>query len=150
MAEEIKKIDSRDYPFEYPFQYERRKRDKEAIDILYRILRPLALEGLPVYRELMNEDKNSIPDSYVLIVSDITDSGRIYGDGRAQLRISNCDVHLISKGTAKNAGDLHNKNKIKVAAKLREADLDFQGYNLGYNNSMNYTEYTWSVDILHG
>ena len=91
---------------------------ENAADVLWSIVSPLAAE-IPVYKEIMSEDENSTPESYLLIRSDITNGGRIYGDGKALLRRSNCDITLVSKSKGDVSTDIHNVNKAKVEALLR-------------------------------
>ena len=54
---------------------------ENAADVLWSIVSPLADE-IPVYKEIMSEDENSTPESYLLIRSDITNGGRITGTER--------------------------------------------------------------------
>lgn len=122
---------------------------QDPIQQLYNIVKPLANE-IEIYKEVMTEDENSTPDSYILLKSDMTDSGRVYGDGKAQLRASDCDILLISKGTADVSTDLHNVNKRKVKALLDDLEIDYIGVNLGYDDSIKSTQHTWTVTVLYG
>lgn len=116
---------------------------------LYNIVEPLANE-IEIYKEVMTEDENSTPDSYLLLKSDMTNTGRVYGDGRAILRASDCDIVLVSKGTAGNSTDLHNVNRRKITALLDDLEIDHIGVNLGYDDSIKSTQYAWTVSILYG
>ena len=122
---------------------------QDPIQKLYDIVKPLANE-IEIYKEVMTEDENSTPDSYLLIKSDMTNTGRVYGDGKAQLRASDCDIILISKGTADVSTDLHNINRRKVMALLDELDIDYIGVNLGYDDNIKSTQYTWTVTVIYG
>ncbi len=122
---------------------------ENAADVLWSIVSPLAAE-IPVYKEIMSEDENSTPESYLLIRSDITNGGRIYGDGKALLRRSNCDITLVSKSKGDVSTDIHNVNKAKVEALLRAADAEYTGYNLGYNDVQKISQYSWSVTFIYG
>ena len=122
---------------------------QDPIQKLYDIVKPLANE-IEIYKEVMTEDENSTPASYLLIKSDMTNTGRVYGDGKAQLRASDCDIVLISKGTADVSTDLHNVNKRKVMQLLDMQDVDYIGVNLGYDDSIKSTQYAWTVSILYG
>lgn len=121
----------------------------DVMQSLYNIVKPLANE-IEIYKEVMTEDENSTPDSYILLKSDMTDTGRVYGDGKAQLRASDCDILLISKGTADVSTDLHNVNKRKVKALLDDLEIDYIGVNLGYDDSIKSTQYAWTVSIVYG
>lgn len=117
--------------------------------MLYNIVKPLANE-IEIYKEVMTEDENSTPDSYILLKSDMTTSGRVYGDGKAQLRGSDCDILLVSKGTADVSTDLHNVNQSKVEDLLDSQEIDYIGVNLGYDDSIKSTQYAWTVNLLYG
>ena len=60
--------------------------DKPAIDSLWEIVKPLS-DTIPIYREVMTEDKNGTPNSYVILRSDVTNYGEIYGDGESHIRV---------------------------------------------------------------
>lgn len=122
---------------------------QDPIQQLYNIVKPLANE-IEIYKEVMTEDESSTPDSYLLLVSDVTNSGRVYGDGKAILRVSDCDIKLVSKGTADVSTDLHNVNRRKVAALLDSLGIDYIGVNLGYDDSIKSTQYTWTVTVIYG
>lgn len=117
--------------------------------MLYNIVKPLANE-IEIYKEVMTEDENSTPDSYILLKSDITTSGRVYGDGRAILRASDCDIVLVSKGTADVSTDLHNVNLSKIEDLLDDLGIDYIGSNLGYDDTIKSTQYAWTVNLLYG
>lgn len=121
----------------------------DAMTKLYNLVKPLA-NKIPIYKNVMTEDDSSTPDSYILLIDDVTNNGRVYGDGKSIIRSSDCDIHLISKGTAKNTNSKHNVNRRKIDKLLNDAGIDWNGINLGYNNSDDYTEYTWSVNIIYG
>lgn len=122
--------------------------NKEPNEALWEIVSPLSAE-IPIYKEAFADDKNSEPDSYLIIRADVANSGWAYGDGECELRKSDCDIILVSKGLAD--GDcLHNRNKAKVEKLLKTAGVAFYGNNLGYNTAIKSTEYTWSVKIIYG
>lgn len=122
---------------------------QDPIQKLYDIVKPLASE-IEIYKEVMTEDENSTPDSYLLLKSDMTNTGRVYGDGRVILRASDCDIVLVSKGTADVSTDLHNTNRRKVMQLLDDLEIDYIGVNLGYDDSIKSTQYTWTVNLIYG
>lgn len=138
--------------------------DKSSAEALWEIVKPLLDYGksypysysystereLPIYKEVMDEDENDVPDSYLLIRRDVADRGRIFGDGKTQYRQSSCDLILVSKSKGQNSSDLHVKNIDRVKAALTAAGVRFEGYNLGYNETQKTSEYTWTVDLLYG
>lgn len=122
---------------------------QDPIQQLYNIVKPLANE-IEIYKEVMTEDDDSTPDSYLLLKSDMTNTGRVYGDGRAMLRASDCDIVLVSKGTADVSTDLHNVNKKKVMQLLDREEIDYIGVNLGYDDTIKSTQYAWTVTVIYG
>ena len=121
--------------------------NKEAIQAMWDIVKPLAKE-IPIYKETFTEDASSTPKSYILLVSDITDNGKVYGDGTAKIRSHDCDIHLISKGVADSSKDLHNINKNKIAKLLQDNGIDYISVNLGYDDNQKRTEHTFSIEVL--
>lgn len=120
--------------------------NEEPIQVLWDLFKSLSAD-IKIYKETMNEDKDSTPDSYLLLRSDITDSPLVYGDGITLVRQSDCDVILVSKGAATQTTDLHNVNRAKVAAVLDGIEIAYSGHNLGYEDSINSTQYTWSFEL---
>jgi hypothetical protein len=122
--------------------------NKLPIDALWDIVKSLA-DTIPIYREAMDEDENSTPESYLILRSDVSSGVELYGDGSAQIRRSDCDLILISKGKATKSTDTHNQNKALIAAALDSAGILYEGYNLGYDETLKSTEYTFSVTIYY-
>lgn len=123
--------------------------NKEPILVLWDAVKDLADE-IEIYKETMDEDADSTPTSYLLLRSDISNVPHFYGDGKTQIRRADCDIILVTKGVATNTTDLHNINRAKVTQALEGAGLAYEGYNLGYDDSIKSTQYTWSVTIYYG
>lgn len=118
----------------------------DTMAILWELFKDI---GIPVYKQSMDEDENSTPQTYIVIRSDITDGARVFGDGKTQIRKSNCDIILVAQGADRSDGDFAvNCNKVKEL--LDGAELPYTGRNLGYNESLKANEYSWSVNILYG
>lgn len=111
---------------------------------LWDIVKPLA-DDIEIYKEVMDEDENSMPDSYILLRTDMSNSVAMSGDGGARIRQSDCDIILVTKGTATRTTDLHNINKAKVEEVL--GDMHYDSYNLGYDASMKVSQHTWNLTI---
>lgn len=120
-------------------------------EALWSLVSSLA-DKIPVYKEVMDEDENSVPESYLLLRTDVGtgDSGSIYGDGEAHLRQTECDIVLVSKSKGANTDDIHNQNKAKVKKLLQVSGVTFYGTNLGYDETLKSSRYTWSVRIVYG
>ncbi|MBR5223816.1 MAG: hypothetical protein IKV81_06610 [Clostridia bacterium] len=104
---------------------------------------------IPIYKESMHEDVNDIPDSYILLRSQITDTTESYGDGKSVVRSADCDIMLVSKGYADDTDDLHNINKRKIREHLKAQGINFDEVNLGYNDSLKSTQHTFSVEVKY-
>jgi len=120
--------------------------NKEPILVLWDALKSLNTD-IPIYKETMDEDADSTPESYILLRSDISNAPALYGDGKTQIRAADCDIILVTKGIATNTTDLHNINKGKITDELNTAEMPFSAYNLGYDDTIKSTQYTWSVII---
>lgn len=122
---------------------------ESAMDALWEMISPLK-DKISIYKQTVDEDESNLPQSYLLIRSDITNSPAVFGDGKALLRQSECDVMLISKTAGATSDDIHNVNKKKVKALLDGADAAYEGYDLGYNDTLKESQYTWTVRFLYG
>lgn len=118
----------------------------DTMAILWELFKDI---GIPVYKQAMDEDKNSTPQTYIVIRSDITDGASVFGDGEPQLRNSNCDIILVAQ-SAGRSDSAFEVNCAKIKGLLDGAKLSYTGYNLGYNDSLKASEYSWSVNILYG
>ncbi len=120
-------------------------------EALWTLVKPLA-EEIPIYKEVMDEDENSVPESYLLLRTDVGtgDSGSVYGDGHAYLRQTECDIVLVSKSKGANSNDIHNQNKAKVKALLNDSGVVYYGTNLGYDETLKSSQYAWSVRVIYG
>ena len=129
--------------------------NKEPIDVLWDLTRDLMYNGqnkirsnaIPIYKEIMHEEENKIPESYILLRSQLTDTTAVFGDGNGLIRSADCDIVLVTKGYAGNSNDLHNINKIKIRQQLKNKGVNFQEYNLGYDDSMKATQHNFTLEI---
>lgn len=122
---------------------------KDAMSALWELVAPIS-DKIPVYREIMDEDKNSVPKSYLLIREGITDSPRIYGDGAVKKRLNSATLILISSSTGSRSDDIHNTNRAMIKDLLDKEEVAYTGYNLGYNETLKQSEYSWSVSFIYG
>ena len=104
---------------------------------------------IPIYKESMHEETNDIPDSYILLRSQITDTTESYGDGKSVVRSADCDIMLVSKGYADDTDDLHNVNKRKIREHLKAQEINFDEVNLGYDDGLKSTQHTFSVEVKY-
>ncbi len=122
---------------------------ENTMDALWKMLAPLQDE-IPLYKHTVDESQTDLPQSYILLRSDISDSPEIFGDGKAHLRRAEGDIMLISKTTGEASDDIHNLNIAKVKALLNASDAAYNGYNLGYNETLKESQYTWTVRFVYG
>ena len=121
----------------------------DPMQVLWNMTKGL-YDEIPIYKEIMHEDKNSIPKSYIVLRSQVTDSTELYGDGDSVIRNADCDIMLVSKGYADDTTDLHNVNKKKIRNHLRTQGVNFTETNLGYDANSNSTQHTFSVEVRYG
>lgn len=117
--------------------------NKEPILVMWDFVKSLKSE-IEIYKEQMNEDADNIPESYLLLRSCVNDTILFSGDGKTQIRKSDCDFILVTKGMATNSTDKHNKNKADITDALNTAGFKFSQYNLGYDDTLKSTQHTWS------
>lgn len=120
--------------------------NKKPIDVLWDMTKDL-LGEIPIYKEVMHEDDNSTPDSYILLRSQLSDNNDVFGDGVGLIRAADNDILLISKGYADDSTDLHNVNKEKIRQHLKTQKVNFQEFNLGYDKDNNITQHTFTLKI---
>lgn len=131
--------------------------NEEPIDALWDMTRylmfnqdgTLKTNGIPIYKETMSEEAEDTPDSYILLRSQISDSTSIYGDGKSLIRSADCDIILVSKGYAEDTSDLHNINKRLIRQHLKDQEVPFQEFNLGYDESLNSTQHTFTTTVYY-
>jgi len=123
--------------------------NKEPVLVMWDIVKSLQSDTLEIYKETMAEDENDIPTSYLLLRSDMSNVGRMYGDGTAKIRESDCDIILVTKGIADSTSDIHNVNKKLVTELLEEQEVPYIAVNFGYSDSEKNTQYTWSLSIKY-
>jgi len=131
--------------------------NEEPIDALWDMTRYLMFnqdetlksDGIPIYKETMSEEAEDTPDSYILLRSQISDSTNTYGDGKSLIRSADCDIILVSKGYAEDTSDLHNVNKRLIRQHLKDQEVPFQEFNLGYDESLNSTQHTFTTTVYY-
>ena len=122
--------------------------DKDPQQILWDMTKELWLtHKIPIFKEIMHEESKDIPNSYILLRAEITDNAEKFGDGKTITRYADCDIILVSKGYADDTTDLHNINKALIKKHLQSQDLAFQGFNLGYDDALKSTQYTFSLGV---
>lgn len=120
--------------------------NKDPQQVLWDMMKSLSKQ-IPIYKEIMHEDDNDIPASYILLRTDMSNSTNNYGDGKSLIRTSDCDIILVSKGYADDSTDLHNKNKKLIREHLKSQEINFDEFNLGYDDGLKSTQHTFSLGV---
>ena len=120
----------------------------EPIQVLWDMVKDLRSQ-IPIYKEIMHEDDNDIPASYILLRSQMSDTTENFGDGRSLIRSADCDIILVSKGYADDTTDLHNKNKKLIRQQLKDKEISFDEFNLGYDEGLKSTQHTFSLGVYY-
>ena len=121
--------------------------NKEPIQVLWDMVKGLKKQIPDIYKEIMHEEENDIPASYILLRSQLSDTTNVYGDGLSLVRNADCDIILVSKGYADDSNDLHNKNKRLIREHLKSQNINFQEFNLGYDDGLKSTQHTFSLGV---
>ena len=106
---------------------------KDYDQLLYNILKPLVVNETPpirIYRNAIDTDLNSQTADYVVYSTGLSNSPRIYGDGRTLVRRCSCDIIVVEAGDGnnENAGYLVNK----VENLLKNNNISYTRTDLGY------------------
>lgn len=121
--------------------------NKEPIQVLWDMVKDLKKKIPDIYKESMHEDENNVPASYILLRSQISDDTETYGDGKSLIRSADCDIILVSKGYADDTTDLHNINKKLIREHLKKQEINFQEFNLGYDEGQKSTQHTFTLGV---
>ena len=121
---------------------------KDYSQMVYNIIKPLALREDPVkiYRNVIDEDFNSRPRDFLVYSSGVSDSPRLYGDGKTLLRRCSCDITVNEGGTGNNdsAGYLVNE----VEQLLIANNISYTKISLGYVESMDAMQTTFDFYLM--
>lgn len=122
---------------------------KDYDQMLYDILKPLVTgEDNPVrlYRNTVTDDYDSQPEDYVIYSTGISNTPRIFGDGKVLARRCSCDVTVNEMGNGNNetAGYLIRR----VESLLIAAGIAYTKINLGYIESMDSMQTTFDFYLI--
>jgi hypothetical protein len=121
---------------------------KDYSQLVYNIIKPLALREDPVkiYRNVIDEDFNSRPRDFLVYSSGVSDSPRLYGDGKTLLRRCSCDITVNEGGDGNNdnAGYLVNE----VEQLLIANNISYTKISLGYVESMDAMQTTFDFYLM--
>lgn len=129
---------------------------KDYDALLYEILKPLLLDedGNPlpekdriqIYRNSVDTDYNSQSEDYIVYSSGISNTPRIYGDGKTLARRCSCDITVneAGNGNRDNSGYL-----VKAVEKLlQDRNISYTKVNLGYIESQDSMQTTFDFYLI--
>lgn len=121
---------------------------KDYSQMLYNIIKPLALQKPPVkiYRNRIDEDKNSQPDDYIVYQADISNTPKVYGDGKTLLRRSNCDITVNEKGDGNNEKSGYLVNAVEEL--LKQNKISYTKHSSGYIESLDSIQTTFDFYLI--
>lgn len=121
---------------------------KDYNQMVFDIIKPLALLENPVkiYRNVIDEDYDSRPDDFIVYKSGISNTPRLYGDGKVLARMCSCDITVNERGTGNNekAGYLVNM----VEKLLQENNIPYTRIDIGYVESMDSMQTTFDFYLI--
>lgn len=121
---------------------------KDYDDLLYNILKPLVLGDNPVklYRNVIDTDYNSQPHDYVVYSSGISNTPRLYGDGKTLLRRCSCDVTVNEAGTGNNDNAGYLVKMVEYL--LQKSGISYTKIFLGYVESTDSVQTTFDFYLI--
>ena len=118
--------------------------NEDPMSVIYGFVKDL---GIRIFKNFMDADENSIPESYILLKAKPTDNPRVYGDGETLMRVADSEITLISKGAATTSGNVHNLNCAKIESSLKQNGINYTLIDLGYDKDLKNTQTTYEVRI---
>ena len=108
---------------------------KDYDQMLYEILKPLVMQENPIslYRNTIDTDFNSQPHDYVVYSTGLSNTPKMYGDGKPLLRRCSCDITVSELGTGNsdNSGYL-----VKMVEELLQSrGIPYTKSSVGYVES---------------
>ena len=121
---------------------------KDYSQMVYNIIKPLALREDPVkiYRNVIDEDFNSRPRDFLVYSSGVSNTPKLYGDGKTLLRRCSCDITVNEGGNGNNdsAGYLVNE----VEQLLIANNISYTKISLGYVESVDAMQTTFDFYLM--
>ena len=108
--------------------------------MLFEILRPLVIGDDPIklYHNVIDEDFDSQTLDYVVYSTGLSDTPRLYGDGKVVLRRCSCDITVNEAGTGNNENSGYLVRRIEEI--LIQNRISYTKTKLGYIESTDSTQ----------
>lgn len=115
---------------------------KDYDKILFSILKPLVLEHkIDLYHNVVDTDYDSQPKDYVVYSTGISNTPRLYGDGKTLMRRCNCDITVNEVGTGNNDNSGYLVSLVEQA--LIQSNISYRKIGLGYIESSDSIQTTF-------
>lgn len=116
---------------------------KDYTQLVYEIIKPLALRtpAIHIYRNVIDEDYDSRPDDFIVYKSGISNTPKLYGDGKTLLRRCSCDITVNERGTGNNDNSGYLVKLVEDL--LQEHGISYTRVDLGYVESMDSMQTTF-------
>lgn len=121
---------------------------KDYNQMVYDIIKPLALREPPVkiYRNVIDEDFDSQPEDFIVYKAEISNTPRLYGDGKPLLRRCNCDITVNEKGNGNNDSAGYLVDLVEQC--LIDNKIHYTKYSLGYIESQDSMQTTFDFYLI--
>jgi len=107
---------------------------------IWEILKPIANE-IDIYEETVNEDPTTLEGSYIVYITDVTNTPHVRADGKVIIRSSNCEIVVFTEG---NANDTDNKKFVNMVEDLLiQNEISYNKINLGFNSDLGRSQVTF-------
>ena len=121
---------------------------KDYNQMIFDILRPLVLGDNPVtlYRNVIDTDYNSQPHDFVVYSTGLSDTPRLYGDGKVLARRCSCDITVNEQGTGNNENSGYLVRMVEEI--LQENNISYTKITLGYVESTDSIQTTFDFYLI--
>lgn len=121
---------------------------KDYNDLLYNILKPLVIGENPVklYRNVIDTDYNSQPHDYVIYSSGLSNTPRVFGDGKVLARRCSCDITVNELGTGNNDNSGYLVKRVEEL--LVENNISYTKVTLGYVEDTDSIQTTFDFYLI--
>lgn len=105
---------------------------KDYDQMVYDILKPLVLSDpkIRIYRNVVDTDYDSQSEDYIVYSSGISNTPRLYGDGKTLLRRCSCDITVSEAGNGNNDSSGYLVKKVEEL--LSSNGIPYSKINVGY------------------
>lgn len=121
---------------------------KDYDQLVYNIIKPLVLNdpSIKVYRNVIKTDPNSEPGDYIVYSSGVSNSPRVFGDGKVILRRCSCDITVNEAGTGNNTNSGY---LVKlVEEQLIKNNIPYTKVDLGYIETSDSIQTTFDFYLI--